>query len=591
MRRLIIALILLLSTVASGLALTPLLGIIPHGHTFYVSPNGSNRNNGLSPSRAWFSIEKVNKFKFARNDRVLFEGGRTFRGAIVLSNFSVPGPITIGSYGTGKATISSGDLAACITATDIPSVMINSVVCAGGGNTTNSTSGISIVNDQSNNTMLGGPTIANVTVSGYGVNGIEVKGTKGDSGFSGIMIIGNTVHDNTGNYTATSSACIYLFDFSSLQAPLKNVNVSRNTVYNCTGTAKSSTWSGSGIAVDNVNGAMVQYNIVHDSGSKSGTCGGPVGIIAYGGNDVTIQFNEVYNIGTDTKTGGCDGDGIDVDGNQSGSIIQYNYTHDNVGDGLLVAAFTNSTNIGSTVRFNISHNDGSNTDGGVGGLQIFAGPDASVSGCNIYNNTVYSSVGWIFSSIDNGSVISCQVSNNIFYSLRDGGYLVYAPNSSELAMTGNDYFAAMGQRIRWNGTTYPSFATWQAATGQEKIRNANVGHTSEPQLPNYGRRATTRGYIPADLSASKLQIGSAMIDEGLNLNSEYGLNIGSRDFYGAAISSSSPPIGAGQLVAWKSPSLSRPRRCRQFGHCCEGRASPCPAICSIKKRGRRFVSR
>ena len=60
-----------------------------------------------------------------------------------------------------------------------------------------------------------------------------------------------------------------------------------------------------------------------------------MGIWTYNSNDVLIQYNESY----DNKAGHIDGDGFDLDGGTTNSILQYNYSHDNDGAGILEAQF------------------------------------------------------------------------------------------------------------------------------------------------------------------------------------------------------------------------------------------------------------
>jgi hypothetical protein len=516
------------------------------GLSYYVSNSGSDSNNGLTPATAWQTIARVNSQTFAAKATVLFKGGQTFIGGIVLTTSHTPGPITIGSYKSGKATISSGNSTACVTATNIPSVTINDIACIGGGNTSGTTSGISIANSLSGDVSLAGPTVTNVTVSGYGVNGIEVKGTNGNSGFNGVNISYDSVHDVTGN-SAPLTSCIYVYSNVSAHAH-SNVVVAHNTVYSCTGKAGQSNWTGSGITLDAVNGGLMEYNVAHDFGAANTNCGGPVGIWAYESNKITIQYNEAYN--GMAGSGGCDGGGFDLDGGETNSIMQYNYSHNNVGNGYLVDGFTGGNNSGSVVRFNISQNDGANTSKSAG-IQVEADGTSTTAGCYVYNNTVYTNVGKDFISNSAGDGIACTISNNIFYTLQPGGINTAVTTPSNFTFTGNDYY---GGTYLWNGIGYSTFAAWQAASGQEKIGGSNVGHTAEPMLVVYGGGGTVAGYTPANLNEYQLQTGSPMLDAGLNLNIKYGLTLPATDYYGASLSAGALPIGAGQRVAWNSSS-------------------------------------
>ena len=87
-----------------------------------------------------------------------------------------------------------------------------------------------------------------------------------------------------------------------------------------------------------------------------------VGLFVFDSINPTVQYNEVY--GTQTASS-SDADGIDIDGGSQNAIVQYNYTHDNQGAGLLVntysdnsgggGAITNTDNV--TIRYNVSQND------------------------------------------------------------------------------------------------------------------------------------------------------------------------------------------------------------------------------------------
>ena len=118
-----------------------------------------------------------------------------------------------------------------------------------------------------------------------------------------------------------------------------NVRVSGNTVHNCTGTATSKNWTGSGIVVAETTGGVIENNIAYDSGANNTHCGGPAGIWAYDLNNLTFQYNEAYRMKTNKAGGGCDGHGFDLDGGMRNSVMQYNWSHDNIGSGFLADAY------------------------------------------------------------------------------------------------------------------------------------------------------------------------------------------------------------------------------------------------------------
>jgi hypothetical protein len=99
----------------SAVLLTGLAGVLgwsspAAGRTYYVSPNGSDANAGISPSRPWRSIERVNRAALQPGDVVRFRGSAEYRGShLVLRRSGLPGrPITFSQYGTGWPTIQDG---------------------------------------------------------------------------------------------------------------------------------------------------------------------------------------------------------------------------------------------------------------------------------------------------------------------------------------------------------------------------------------------------------------------------------------------------------------------------------------------------
>lgn len=56
--------------------------LICEGTAYYVSNDGSDENNGLSPQTAWATLQKVNSARFSRGDGVYFERGGTWRGQL-----------------------------------------------------------------------------------------------------------------------------------------------------------------------------------------------------------------------------------------------------------------------------------------------------------------------------------------------------------------------------------------------------------------------------------------------------------------------------------------------------------------------------
>ena len=67
------------------------------GNTYYVSRDGDDNNDGLSPKKAWKSLDRVNKSWLCEGDGVLFRRGDLFRGEV----YTRAG-VSYGAYGEGE---------------------------------------------------------------------------------------------------------------------------------------------------------------------------------------------------------------------------------------------------------------------------------------------------------------------------------------------------------------------------------------------------------------------------------------------------------------------------------------------------------
>jgi hypothetical protein len=166
---------------------------------YFVSPSGNDSNPGTSPQTAWKSIEKVNAATLKPDDKVSFEGGKKFAGSL---NFdandsgSAAKPVTIASYGTGRATIESGAKNG-LYAKNVSAFVVKDLIFVGAGaDKDGDFSGICFFAD------LAGKKpeqirVDNVEVSGYRWDGISIQGDgKNFGGFRDVRITNAEVHDN-----------------------------------------------------------------------------------------------------------------------------------------------------------------------------------------------------------------------------------------------------------------------------------------------------------------------------------------------------------------------------------------------------------
>ncbi|MGQ9729763.1 MAG: choice-of-anchor Q domain-containing protein [Candidatus Zipacnadales bacterium] len=90
-----------------------LLGVVfpVFGATYYVSNEGSDENDGLSPQTAWATLDRVNQGPFNPGEVILFRRGDTWRGQLIPFSGSEEGPITYGAYGKGPKPLFLGSIA------------------------------------------------------------------------------------------------------------------------------------------------------------------------------------------------------------------------------------------------------------------------------------------------------------------------------------------------------------------------------------------------------------------------------------------------------------------------------------------------
>jgi hypothetical protein len=524
--------------------------IVARGTTYYVASYGNDGNPGTSPDQPWQTIGRVNAGQFYEGDSVYFNGGDTFYGTLTVGDggaavYGTPSnPVTFGSYGSGRAYIYS-DGSSGFLSRNVAALILRDLFFIGSGSTANEAEGVVIENNLSGNIKLDFVYLYNLDVSGYGSNGVAVKGNStfksGDtSGFTNITLSYVVSHDNTGTMKTGGTAGIRFvslgaYGMAQTGPAHTNVLIDHCTVYNNTGTNGAPSWNGSGIVIAETAYSTIQHSIAYNNGEKSDSPAGPAAIWTYDSDHITIQFNEAYN---NKDSGGWDGDGFDFDGGVTNSLMQYNYSHANIGAGLLLCTFDGSLPTeNNVIRYNISANNGGN---GLGEMHIHEAPGSPLNNNLIYNNTFYSNSSSPVVVID-GNNPTGRFINNIVYAVGNP-QLVRTSIWPNMTFAGNNYYSEGGFILNWGGVTYGSFSSWQAAIGVEIIDGRNVGRSSNPVFRN-PPGGVTNGYNPGALTAYQLQPGSPMIGAGLNLANQFGIDPGPSDYYGNPIRFA-PTIGA-----------------------------------------------
>jgi hypothetical protein len=504
--------------------------------TYYVSSLGKDSNSGTSTTSPWATIAKVNRTTFLPGDIIRFEGGKTFQGGIYFGASTMGAyakvkgtaekPIVFSSYGTGRATISSGSTYG-FRGYNTAGFKIQNLIFKGPGRTQTSKVGIDFYTDVPN-TVIPYIYISNVEVYGYKEAGIVFGSWDAlTAGFGNVTIENSKVHDN---------GDVGISSYAQGRLVHKNFTLRNNKVYNTSGIPERTTsHSGSGISLGDVDGGLIEYCEAYNNGwLNASTSNGPAGIWGYRCNKLIIQKNESHHNKTGTTK---DGGGFDLDGGCTNSIMQYNYSHNNDGAGFLLAQYTNAPVMkGLIVRYNISENDGRKND--YGGIHLWSsGSNGGVQDAQIYNNTVYMTASASGTPkavmVRSGGFKNTRIRNNIFQTT-GGAEIVRLNTTSDVRFEGNDYWSTGATfRIIWAGKTYSSLTAWRTATGQEKSSGVAVGYSLDPALTDPGKGVTIGNpKLLYNLTGYKLKSSSGLIGKGLNLNKMFGLNVGKQDFFG-----------------------------------------------------------
>ncbi|MBF9238805.1 T9SS type A sorting domain-containing protein [Hymenobacter sp. BT683] len=498
--------------------------------TYYVSASGNDANAGTSKSSAWSTVARVNAATFQPGDRVLFEGGQTFSGGIWLqpaSQGTAVLPIVLSSYGVGAATIASGN-GFGFYGENNAGIELRRLNFVGSGRSANTSSGV-IFYLTTANTHLQHVRLDSLDVSGYRNAGISIGSWNGTSGYTDVRITNCFSHAN--GEAGISS-------YSQSLAAHHNWYVGNCKAFDNTGRADiTTTHTGNGIVLSGIDGALVEHCEAYNNGALNGNrSGGPVGIWGWCCNNLVIQKCESHHNSSGTA---IDGGGFDLDGGCTNSVLQYNYSHDNGGPGYLLAQYSGAPPMTDlTIRYNVSENDA--RQNGQGAISVWSsGANGGIKRASIHNNTVLLSrpangTSPLAVRIMSGGISAITLRNNVLKTAA-GLLLLATATTTGLKLEGNLYWAeASTVSLNWKGTNYADLASWRAATGQEKMADGRAtGLIADPQI-----QSGAAAYTPLPSSPAR---GAA-----LNLQSEFSVNPGPRDFVGnpTPLASKTGNIGA-----------------------------------------------
>jgi hypothetical protein len=449
-----------------------------HAATYYVSNSGSDSNSGTSPQDPWQSISRVNAGQYVPGDMILFFGGQSFSGNLILSSSGTAGnPITVGSYGTPAATISAGT-GSGIYWHDAGGATVENIVVEGAGSGSNQANGVGFYAHRGAYAAI---TVSNVTVSGFreGVYFGTVAGT-----YKNVTITDVTAHDN-------GDTGIFVDNSKTWPTPeLFGLTIRSSAAYG------NGRW---GIQIEGVESGTIEQSSAFDNGD--------IGMWSWAADAIVFQEDVAHD------NGGTDG-GFDLDVGTTNSTIQYSYSFDNGGSGFQVCNYYyNPVTANNTIRFNIAENN----RGSAGGLEL-DGDGSVIDRLFYYNNTIYSDLnGGDYLIGEYTPATRFIVANNIVYAgSANSTASLWA--ADPMTLNYDDWYGTLGD-FWYDDTAYGSYDSFRIATGKE-----TNGLEIYPLFA--GRPGTKNAFV------YRLAPGSQLFGAGADIREIYHIDPGLRDYYG-----------------------------------------------------------
>ncbi|MES2648763.1 MAG: hypothetical protein V4717_17940 [Bacteroidota bacterium] len=465
--------------------------IVAFSNTYYVSSAGDDNNTGLTTADPWASIAKVNSFLFAPGDSLLFKGGDNFTGSV--NNFSlgqgtIAGRITIASYDSGKAIISSL-LSNGLTFKNPANISIQNLIFKGSGykiaGMTIYISGIDINVDTLTTALSENIVIDSVECFSYGGWGVKLAADSRNFGFKNLRVTNSLLHDNgiggcyvSGYWDEVTESIGFINE---------NVYIGYIKAYNNYGRVDYlDNWSGSGILVNGTTNGTIEYCEAYNNGKENGSSyAGPVGIFISDCKYVTIQYCiSHHNMG---GLGKRDGGGFDIDQGSYGCVVQYCNSYENTGAGYgLYQAPSVNTFAYDTIRYNTSTNDGRNYS--VYGAFTFWGFNRFniLTTTQVYGNQINMNKPGYAITFLNNFMSDIDVHDNKFCIDPPGSYINYVtyPIPSTAAVYNDTFSCSVKQEypfvspVTYRGAFAPEPATmWTTTWTNYDPQNAVYGET------------------------------------------------------------------------------------------------------------------
>jgi hypothetical protein len=443
---------------------------------YFVAPAGDDQNPGTSPQQAWKSLARANAGPYRPGDRVLLEGGQVFSGNLhwgpAMAGQS-GAPLVLSSFGTGRPRLMAGRDTG-ITIESAGYVTISNLIVLGDGPTNNQGYGVLVDNRLDGFQRLKEIRIENVEASGFGVFGILISGKS--AGFDHVRVVDCELHDNLRGGMEIAGRLPW-------DSPLfahRAVEVIRCLAHHNSGDPHyEKNHSGSGMVVYEIDGGLIEGCRAWANGQLCQHGNGGVGIWSCASRGVVIQHCESYQ----NRTHGGDGGGFDLDGGSIDCVLQYNYSHDNDGPGLMAYTYPYASHhdSGCVIRFNVSDND-SRRSRTYAGLWVRS-DGSGIKGLRVYNNTIRMGPWSNQAAFVDGKGVEADFRNNVLIGCERALPLVVESPTAGLRFENNLYWAGGAPfSVRWGAQIFADLDHWRQATGQERSAGKALGFFEDPGL-------------------------------------------------------------------------------------------------------------
>jgi Right handed beta helix region len=415
------------------------------GTNFYVSPTGSDSNNGTSTTSAWKTIQHAMNSVSAGSTVNVMAGTYTESVTINVSGSASAGPVTLQNY-SGQAAIIDGTGLTVSGQTGLININGQSYVTV---------QGLEIRNYSTSST-------ANVPI------GIYITG-----GGSNISILNNHIHNIKTSASGCNANALGMAVYGNNgSVAISNLTVSGNELdHMTTGCSETLTLNG------NVDGFSVTNNKIHDNNNIGIDAIGFEGTSPNSATDQarngTISGNQVYNItsyGNPAYGNQYAADGIYCDG-CTNVIIDSNLIYKADLNIEVASEHSGKTSSYVTVRNNLVY-QGNSCGISIGGYASNVGGSDHVV---ILNNTL-----WDNDTKNTGSgefQIQYHATNNVFKNNivygSSQGLLVNNYTNSTSNPVDSDYnvfnssVGSASATFVWLGTTETGFSSYQSASGKD----------------------------------------------------------------------------------------------------------------------------